>query len=343
VTFIVNATIQPQAVAIDANDLKARIYTQIKPDLDRVEAEIQRHLNSSVPLISVVGNYIMKSGGKRLRPLLMILSARLSGYRGNQDATLAVVFEFIHAATLLHDDVVDNAEVRRTRAAANTIWGNPAVVLVGDFLYSKAILLTVGYDNIKILQVLSEATTRMSEGEVLQLIHSDDLETDEQAYMEVIERKTAVLMSAACQIGGIFGGADSTREKALRDYGYHLGVAFQLVDDTLDYTGDTSELGKPVGNDIQEGKATLPLIAAFRQAPTKDRDRIKKIFSADAIGGDEFREVVALVRRNGGIEYTERLAREHVLRAKRTLDNFPEHPSKAVLTDIADYVICRRT
>lgn len=323
--------------------LKARIYASIRPELDRIEKAIRRHLSSSVPLIEVVGRYIMESGGKRLRPLLMVLSAKLCGYRGTRDADLSVVFEFLHAATLLHDDVVDNAEIRRTKPAANTLWGNPAVVLVGDFLYSKAILMTVLYENLRILEVLSETTTRMAEGEVLQLIHSDDLETDESAYMEVIIRKTAVLMSAACQIGAIFAGAPPAHEQALRDYGHHLGIAFQLIDDALDYVGTVGELGKPVGNDLQEGKATLPLIYALAQADPMHRDYIRRVFTADVQTPQEIQAAQRLVQDLGGVDYTVRRAAEHVAAAKRNLESFPANPTKSLLEDIADYVLCRRS
>ncbi len=327
-----------------AESLKARIYSRVRPDLQRIEAAIRRHLSSSVPLIEVVGRYIMESGGKRLRPLLMVLSSRLCGYEGDEDADLAVVFEFLHAATLLHDDVVDNAEIRRKNPAANTIWGNPAVVLVGDFLYSKSILMTVGYDNIRILEVLSRTTTLMAEGEVLQLIHSDDLETDEEAYMEVITRKTAVLMTAACQIGAIFAGADVHREAALRDYGHHLGIAFQLTDDALDYVGTVGELGKPVGNDLQEGKATLPLIHALQNASSRERAAIQDVFTADGpLSGDQIAMVQGMVRDLGGVDYTFKKAADHVQSAKACLDAFPNGPAKSVLSDIADYVLCRRS
>jgi len=323
--------------------LKARIYASIRPDLDRIEKAIRRHLSSSVPLIEVVGRYIMESGGKRLRPLLMVLSAKLCGYRGTRDADLSVVFEFLHAATLLHDDVVDNAEIRRTKPAANTLWGNPAVVLVGDFLYSKAILMTVLYENLRILEVLSETTTRMAEGEVLQLIHSDDLETDESAYMEVIIRKTAVLMSAACQIGAIFAEAPPHQENALRDYGRHLGIAFQLIDDALDYVGTVGELGKPVGNDLQEGKATLPLIYAMTQADSARRDLIRRVFMADEQTPQEIQAVQRVVQELGGVDYTVRRAAEHVNAAKKNLESFAASPTKSLLEDIADYVLCRRS
>jgi len=326
----------------DADSIKRRIYIQIRPDLERIDREIERQLTTDVPLISTVGHYILASGGKRLRPLLMILSARLCGYCGDRDVPLAVVFEFLHAATLLHDDVVDRAELRRSKPAANTIWGNPAVVLVGDFLYSKSILMTVGYNDVRILKVLSQTTTEMAEGEVLQLFHADDLEIDEPEYMEIITRKTAVLISAACQIGAIFGSAGPAQEAAMKSYGRNLGIAFQLIDDTLDYTGNSKELGKPVGNDIQEGKATLPLICAFRNGKPADRKNLKRIFSADEIRAEDFFQVAEIVSRSGGIDYTLRMAMHYVQEAKRSLDAFPAHPTKQVLLDIADYVLCRR-
>lgn len=322
--------------------MRESIISRIQPDLGRIEEEIELLLTTSVPLISVVGRYIMGSGGKRLRPLLLVLSARLCGYQGSHDASLAVVFEFIHAASLLHDDVVDHAKFRRNRPAANTVWGNQAVVLVGDFLYSKAIHLTVGYNSLRMLEVLSEATTRMSEGEVLQLVHADNIEISEEEYIEVITRKTAVLISAACQIGALFGGNDVQREKALKTYGHNLGIAFQLVDDTLDYTGDVKELGKPVGNDIQEGKATLPLICALRNGKPGDRARLREAFSSEQLRKEDFAEIKELVARSGGLDYTLRLASRHIQTAKQALDIFPPHPTRDLLSDIADYVICRR-
>ncbi|MCU0587416.1 MAG: polyprenyl synthetase family protein [Syntrophobacteraceae bacterium] len=326
----------------DPDAVKERIVRQIRSDLERIEVEIERQLTTSIPLISVVGRYIMGSGGKRLRPLLMVLAARLCGYKGKRDAALSVVFEFVHAATLLHDDVVDHAEVRRSKPAANTIWGNPAVVLIGDFLYSKAILMAVGHDKLRILEVLTDATTKMAEGEVLQLINSDNLEIDEGEYLEVVTRKTAVLISAACQIGGIFASGPPAHVQALRDYGYHLGIAFQLIDDTLDYTGDREELGKPVGNDIQEGKVTLPLIYALRHGDSSTTARLQEIFGAEEIPREDFIEARDLVVEAGGIDYTQRLAMEHISEAKEALTAFPPHPTRDLMVDIADYVVFRR-
>jgi len=342
-TVTLNSSVPPDFLNQHHENLKERIYSRIRPDLERIEAEIDRNLSSSVPFISTVGRHIMGSGGKRLRPLLMILSARLCGYQGNHDASLAVVFEFLHASSLLHDDVVDNAEFRRSQPAANVLWGNQGVVLVGDFLYSKSILMTVGYNNIRILQALSEATTKMAEGEVLQLVHADNLEISEQEYLEVITRKTAVLISAACQIGAIFGGGEAEQEKALSTYGLNLGIAFQLIDDTLDYTGDVKELGKPVGNDIQQGKATLPLIFALRNGGPYERKRLRELFNSEQIPPEYFLEIRELVTQSGGIAYCRRLASEYVEKAKAALRILPLHPTKEILLDVSEYVICRRT
>lgn len=333
----------PSLIPSGPGSLKERISARIRPDLERIEEEINRFVDSEIPLISVVGRYIMGSGGKRLRPLLMVLGARLCGYSGTNDAPLAVVFEFLHASSLLHDDVVDHAEFRRSRPAANTIWGNPAVVLVGDFMYSRSIQMTVGYKSVRILELLSEATTRMAEGEVLQLMHADNLEINEKEYLQVITRKTAALISAACQIGALFGGGGPAEEHALRTYGHNLGIAFQLIDDTLDYTGETKELGKPVGNDIQEGKATLPLIYALQNAKPAERLRLRQVFSADEIHPRDIKEVQNLVVRTGGIGYTYELACSHTLQAKEALRIFPQSPTRELLSDLADYVICRRT
>jgi octaprenyl-diphosphate synthase len=339
----VDVSALPNFMPAGPGNLKDKIYAEVGPDLARVEEVIDRLIESDIPLISVVARYIMGSGGKRLRPLLMILSSRVCGYNGNDDASLAVVFELVHAATLLHDDVVDHAEFRRSRPAANTVWGNPAVVLVGDFLYSRSIQIAVGYRDIRILKVLLDATTRMSEGEVLQLVNSDNLEISESEYLEVVTRKTAVLISAACQAGAIFGGGGLAEERALEAYGYNLGIAFQLIDDTLDFTGEANELGKPVGNDLQEGKATLPLIYTFQNAKAAERLRMRQIFTSEHIAAKEMSEIGNLVVRNGGIEYTNNRACVHSIRAKEALRIFPQGPVREILEDIADYVVCRRT
>jgi octaprenyl-diphosphate synthase len=238
----------------------------------------------------------MRSGGKRLRPLLMVLASRLSNYQGNYQYALSIVFEYLHAATLLHDDVVDNAELRRGRPSANTLWGNAAVVLVGDFLLATSFLLTVMSGNLKILRVLSETTTSMAEGEVLQLINSDNLEISEEDYIEVITRKTAILISAACQIGAILGEADEEQEEAMRRFGLNLGIAFQLRDDFLDYAGSEEEFGKPVGKDLQEGKITLPLIHALQSSDTNHHRRLVDLITSDGMQEHTLDEVKKIIQ-----------------------------------------------
>jgi octaprenyl-diphosphate synthase len=284
----------------------------VEDDLKRIEGEIEKNLSSSVPLIAHISRHIIRSGGKRLRPLLMVLAARLTGYQGENHYPLSIVFEYLHAATLLHDDVVDSAEVRRNKPAANTIWGNPAAVLVGDFLLATSFALAVSSGHLKILSVLSETTTRMAEGEILQLINSHNLEISEQEYIEVITRKTAILIAASCQIGAIFGGADHKREEAMRSFGLNLGISFQLRDDVLDYTGSEEEVGKPIGQDLGERKITLPLIYTLATSNRKDRQRLVTLITADEISRETFTEVNRFIEHYRGIEYTSRLAERHI-------------------------------
>jgi octaprenyl-diphosphate synthase len=311
-------------------------------DLKRIEGEIEKHLSSSVPLIAHISRYIIRSGGKRLRPLLMVLSARLTGYQGENHYPLSIVFEYLHAATLLHDDVVDSAELRRNKPAANTIWGNPAAVLVGDFLLATSFALAVSSGHLKILSVLSETTTRMAEGEILQLINSHNLEISEQEYIEVITRKTAILIAAACQIGAIFGGADGEREEAMRRFGLNLGISFQLRDDVLDYAGSEEEIGKPIGQDLGERKITLPLIYTLATSNPKDRQRLISLITADEITRETFTEVSRFIEHYQGIEYTSRLAERHIAIAKDALTTFAPSATWEILAAIADYVVTRR-
>ncbi len=315
---------------------------QLDNDLQRIEEEINKNLHSSVPLISLVSRYIIRSGGKRLRPLLMVLAARLLNYQGNDKYSLSIVFEYLHAATLLHDDVVDNAELRRGRPSANTLWGNAAVVLVGDFLLATSFFLSVLSGNLKILRVLSETTTFMAEGEVLQLINSDNLEISEDDYIEVITRKTAILIAAACQIGAMLGDASEEQEEAMRRFGLNLGVAFQLRDDFLDYTGSEEEVGKPVGKDLQEGKITLPLIHALESSSTEDHHRLVDLITSDSIQEKTFAEVKEIIQRYEGLDYTDELANRYVAEAKSALEMFPPSPTRESLLEIADYVVTRR-
>lgn len=315
---------------------------QLEADLQCIEREIEKNLRSTVPLIAHVSRYIIQSGGKRFRPLLMVLTARLLNYQGKDDYPLSIVFEYLHAATLLHDDVVDNAELRRNRPAANTLWGNAAVVLVGDFLLATSFSLSVSSGNLKILRVLSDTTTTMAEGEVMQLINSNNLEITEEDYIEVITRKTAILIAAACRIGGILGKADPDQEENLQRFGLNLGIAFQLRDDFLDYAGSMDEVGKPVGNDLKEGKITLPLIRALSLSNAQDRRQLTDILVSDDLDDGAFTEVKRLIGRYRGLDYTSELAHRHIAIAKDALATFPPSPTRETLYEIADYVVTRR-
>ena len=318
------------------------LFSQLDADLQRIEEEIDKNLHSSVPLIAHVSRYIIRSGGKRLRPLLMVLSTRLLDSQADNQHALSIVFEYLHAATLLHDDVVDNAELRRGRPSANTLWGNAAVVLVGDFLLATSFFLSVLSGNIKILRVLSETTTLMAEGEVLQLINSDNLEISEGDYIEVITRKTAILIAASCQIGAIVGDATEDQEEAMRRFGLNLGIAFQLRDDYLDYAGTEEEVGKPVGKDLLEGKITLPLIRALVSSNSKDRRRLVDLITSESMHEEIFLEIKRIIDQYQGLEYTDQLANRYIAEAKSALEVFPPSPTRESLLEISDYVITRR-
>lgn len=313
----------------------------IGEDLTNVELQFKKDLQSDVPLIRKVGEYVLASGGKRIRPALLLLSAKLCGYTGNRNVALASVIEFIHTATLLHDDVVDNANLRRGLASANTLWGNEASVLVGDFLFSKSFSLMVADGDLKILKVLSGATTIIAEGEVLQLICTSDLDLTLERYIEVVKAKTAILLSAACQSGAILGQASPRHEAALQQFGMDLGIAFQLMDDTLDYVASEEQFGKSIGHDLEEGKITLPLIHTLGQCTAEERRQIGVIIEKDILEDQDFSTVFHLVGKYDGIKHTIAVANEYVARCKGHLNVFPESPEKEALFDLADYVLTR--
>lgn len=313
----------------------------IGDELKLVEQQFRKDLESDVPLIRKVGEYVLSSGGKRVRPALLLLAAKLCGYQGDKAVPLASVIEFIHTATLLHDDVVDSATLRRGIASANTLWGNEASVLVGDFLFSKSFSLMVGVGSFDILRVLSGATTIIAEGEVMQLLSTGELDLTEERYIGVVRAKTAILMSAACEAGAILGGAPADRQKAMADFGMELGIAFQLMDDLLDYTASEEEFGKSIGHDLEEGKITLPLIHTLRQCTAEERSVIEVVVEKDEMSLDEFREVSGLVKQYGGIEYTVEAARRYIAASQRRLDLFAPSPLRDALTELADYVVTR--
>ncbi len=313
----------------------------IGEDLKLVEEQFRIDLQSDVPLIRKVGEYVLSSGGKRVRPALLLLASRLSGYTANKAVPLASVIEFIHTATLLHDDVVDSASLRRGIASANTLWGNEASVLVGDFLFSKSFSLMVNVGSLDILRVLSDATTVIAEGEVMQLLCTGELDLTEEKYTDVVRSKTAILMSAACEAGALLGAAPTNLQQALADFGMDLGIAFQLMDDILDYVATEEDFGKSIGHDLEEGKITLPLIHTLRQCSESEREVISAVVEQDEMSLDDFRAVSSLVKQYGGIAYTIEIARFYVNRCKNHLAVFAPSPVREALLDLSEYVVTR--
>lgn len=313
----------------------------IGDDMKRVEQQFRKDLESDVPLIRKVGEYVLSSGGKRVRPALLLLVARLCGYGGDKAVPLASVIEFIHTATLLHDDVVDSATLRRGIASANTLWGNEASVLVGDFLFSKSFSLMVKVGSLDILRVLSGATTIIAEGEVMQLLCTGEIDLTEERYISVVRAKTAILMSAACEAGAILGEVSTEKQKSMADFGMNLGIAFQLMDDTLDYIATEEEFGKSIGHDLEEGKITLPLIHTLCHCTCDEREIISAVIEKDEMSLGDFREVSALVKRYGGIDYTVASAKSYIDGCTSYLSEFGQSPVREALLELADYVVTR--
>jgi octaprenyl-diphosphate synthase len=316
------------------------ILKELEADVAAINKALVANLQTHVPFISEVGRHILLSGGKRVRPLLFLLSARLCGCRSNHLTDFSTIFEYLHAATLLHDDVVDAAAVRRGLSTANTIWGNQAVILVGDFLLAKSLSLAVDTDKLKVLKVLAHTTTLMAEGEILQLLHAGNLDLTEEQYFEVTIRKTAALMSAACQIGALLGGVSEAQEEAMTQFGLNLGITFQVVDDILDFTGSESQLGKPVINDLKEGRITLPLIHALAHAGEADHRRLKDL--AQEATPESAPEILALLEKTGSLDYAREQARHYTLKAQENLELFPESVEKGYFRAITMELL-RRT
>ncbi len=317
------------------------VIALIKDEMQAVEEQFSRHLASDVKLISQVGQYVLSSGGKRLRPMLLLLSSRLCGYNGDKHIDLAGVVEFIHTATLLHDDVVDSASLRRGNRSANSVWGNQASVLVGDFLFAKSFSVMVGSDSLRILKLLADTTTQLAEGEILQLINTCDLDVDEKRYLQVVRDKTAILIAAACQVGAVLAGVDDEKEQALREFGLEIGTAFQLMDDALDYVADQIEFGKEKGHDLFEGKMTLPLIHAYSKASVEERSEVLRIVEAEELNAADLDYVCKLIEEKGGIVYTRDKALERIERAKGYLQVFSDSEARRALFQLADYVVTR--
>ncbi|HEX5515810.1 MAG TPA: octaprenyl diphosphate synthase [Gammaproteobacteria bacterium] len=315
------------------------IRSLIADDLNAVNALIQARLRSDVVLINQLATYIINSGGKRLRPMLVLLAGRANGYRPESHAQLAAVIEFIHTATLLHDDVVDASELRRGQDTANSIWGNEASVLVGDFLYTRAFELMVELGNMRVMEVMAKATNAVAAGEVMQLMNCHDPDVSEELYLEVIYRKTGALFEAGCQLAAVLADADTEHQIAMAAYGRHLGTAFQLIDDVLDYTGSSAEIGKNIGDDLVEGKPTLPLIYAMRNGNDSQRSLIRAVIEQGGL--DRIEEVHAAVENTGAITYTRRLARVEADRAIESLHCLPDSAHKAALQALADFSVER--
>jgi octaprenyl-diphosphate synthase len=311
----------------------------IAGDLEAVDRLIERRLHSDVVLVNQIAHYIVSSGGKRLRPLLVLLSARACGYKGDQHVHLAAVTEFIHTATLLHDDVVDDSQLRRGRKTANAVFGNEASVLVGDFLYSRAFQMMVDVRNMRVMEVMADTTNIIAEGEVLQLLNCGDPETSEEQYLQVIRAKTARLFETAAQLGPILSESRPEQEHALARYGLHLGIAYQLVDDVLDYDGSADEIGKNVGDDLAEGKPTLPLIHAMSNGTPAEVEVVRNAIEHG--GRDHIDAVIDAVESTGAITYTARAAAAEADQALEALTEIPPSPYRDALESLAEFSVSR--
>lgn len=320
----------------------AQIFEPIREDLEKVDREFGRHVQSQVDLIPKIGQYIQTSGGKRIRPAVLLMASRLSGYRGDRAVLYAAVVEFIHTATLVHDDIIDDSELRRGRLAVHSRWGNDITVLLGDYLYIKSMALALTHDTLDIVRLLCDVTLRMIEGELYQLTKNGDVDITEDEHFDIIRRKTAYLFGGCAEIGGLLGTVTRERQDALREYGFNLGTAFQLVDDLLDFTGDQQALGKPIGADLREGKMTLPLIHLLQQPGTAAADRIVRDIVANRTATQEqWDALVGDLHEHRSIDYAYRRAVEFAERAQKPLDAFPPSAERDALLALPEYVLSR--
>jgi len=321
----------------------AQIFEPVRDDLARVDQEFLKHVQSRVQLIPQIGKYLQTSGGKRIRPATLLMAARMAGYRGEGDRAVlyASVVEFIHTATLVHDDIIDQADLRRGRLAVHSRWGNDITVLLGDYLYIKSMGMALTQDSLDVIRLLCDVTLRMIEGELYQLTKAGDVDITEDEHFEIIRRKTAFLFGGCAQIGGMLGGVNPEQETALRDYGFNLGVAFQLVDDLLDYTADAASLGKPVGGDLREGKVTLPIIFLLRRGGEAADSLIRGVVRDRAVSTEQWREILRLMREHRTTELAYDRAVEYASRAKDSLSAFPPGREREALAALTDYVLAR--
>ncbi|MGD8368795.1 MAG: polyprenyl synthetase family protein [Desulfobacterales bacterium] len=323
--------------------LKRRLLDRVGADLEEIEAALNDNLTPYLELVSKTARHILFSGGKRLRPLLMVLCARLCGYRGKDDKKFSTIFEYLHAATLLHDDLVDGAAVRRGKPAAYQVYGSPTAVLVGDFLLARSLSIAADTGRLAVIQAIAAITENMSQGEIQQLENKGRISLTESEYRTIIENKTAGLIRGACRVGALIARAPDSQVERLSDFGYHLGVAFQMADDLLDYTADSRQLGKRTGADLREGKLTLPLIHTLHRADPDQREWIAELVKRQAFSSEEFLQLVALLERYGGIDYTRQSAARSVETAKAALEVFSPSESRDTLAMIADYALARKS
>jgi octaprenyl-diphosphate synthase len=320
----------------------SQIFEPIRADLEKVDLEFARHVQSQVELIPRIGQYIQNAGGKRIRPAVLLMAARLAGYEGDRAVLYAAVVEFIHTATLVHDDIIDDADLRRGRAAVHSRWGNDITVLLGDYLYIKSMALALTHDTLDLVRVLCDVTLKMIEGELYQLTKNGDADISEDEHFDIMRRKTAYLFGGCAQIGGMLGKIESEKEQALREYGFNLGIAFQLVDDLLDFTGDAQAVGKPLASDLREGKVTLPLIHLLRQSNDGEGSRIvRDVITTHTVSAEQWALLLRMLKEHASIDYAYRRAVEYAERAKKPLYAFPPSSERDALLALPDYVLSR--
>ncbi len=319
----------------------SQIFESIRGDLEQVDREFVRHVESQVAVIPQIGRYIQTSGGKRVRPAVLLMAAKLAGYQGDRAVLYAAVVEFIHTATLVHDDIIDDSELRRGRLAVHSRWGNDITVLLGDYLYIKSMAMALTHDTLELVRVLCDVTLRMIEGELFQLTKNGDAGITEEEHFDIIRRKTAYLFGGCAQIGGMLGKVNAEQEQALQEYGFNLGIAFQLVDDLLDFTGDLQALGKPVGADLREGKMTLPLIHLLQQGEERAEQIVREIIASRTATEEQWAEIMAMLRSRRSIEYAYHRAVEFAEQAKKPLYGFPPSAERDALLALPDYVLSR--
>jgi octaprenyl-diphosphate synthase len=320
----------------------SQIFEPIRADLEKVDREFARHVQSQVELIPKIGQYIQTSGGKRIRPAVLLMAARLCGYEGDRAILYAAVVEFIHTATLVHDDIIDDSDLRRGRLAVHSRWGNDVTVLLGDYLYIKSMAMALTHDELAIIRLLCDVTLRMIEGELYQLTKNGDAAITEDEHFDIIRRKTAYLFGGCAQIGGMLGRMSSEHEQALHEYGFNLGMAFQLVDDLLDFTGDAEAVGKPIGSDLREGKVTLPLIHLQQHAGDEDGPQIvRDIIASRTVTPEQWHDLLRSLKEHASIDFAYRRAVEFAERAKKPLYAFPPSSERDALLALPDFVLSR--